>query len=172
MMRQRSWDKMGLPSALIISCFVLLHHVSCVSCISSPACLLCVLQSSSCIDFRTILQDLACTVDQSSAPRIPRIWTPFRLNLRLRIGSASKRRKEKVEKRSNGEAAKHRIPPSPKGSRLSLNVTGCVSHWLEWQSKVYLSLASVMPSPKPVYLVWQYIPFCGKCWIWGTLEQS
>ena len=69
--------------------------------------------------------------------------------------------------------AKHRIPPSPKGSRLSLNVTGCVSHWLEWQSKVYLSLPSVMPmSRKPVYLVvWQYVPSCGNVESAGLLNS-
>lgn len=33
---------------------------------------------------------------------------------------------------------KHRIPPSPNGSRFSRKVTGCSNHWFEWQSNVYL----------------------------------
>lgn len=65
---------MDLPSALIILCFVLLLWSPLLH-VSSPICPICViysLQSStscpgSCIDFRTILQDLARTVDQSSA---------------------------------------------------------------------------------------------------------
>ena len=60
----KSQDKrvfMGLPSVLIILCFVLL--TSCAStCVHSYS-------PGSCIHFRTILQDLARTVDQSSLRR-------------------------------------------------------------------------------------------------------
>ena len=117
-------------------------HTAVLFCyISSPMCLLyvsyrCVHSYSpgSCIDFRTILQDLARTVDQSSRRRSKKVES-VRNTLATVFPSQGSCFPSMISKLF----AKHRIPPSPKGSRFSLNVTGCVSHWLEWQSKVYLS---------------------------------
>ena len=152
----KSQDKrvfMGLPSVLV--CW---HHVSCIS---SPICPICD-HIVFCFEFQNIMFP-ACLLSVSyrcpstTSRELHRLQNhPPRSRAHGRpILAAPRKSKSKsqvffcasknVKKQGSlfpsmvPRSAKHRIPPSPKGSRLSLNVTGCVSHWLEWQSKVYLS---------------------------------